>query len=167
MQVVRPFEDEITDFFSSDEFKTEWYMSMRYKLTDLAASVSRSLQSPWQLNMEAAQNMVNTTAQLVQNMTAGFQTMDGGVSSMSSAAQQGQTAQPAQYSQYGPATERHWTEYGQHTGNAVPWDGQVNRQGEIENRVGVEQDEELLSAQKFRIEQKMKVFERMEQMYKR
>ena len=49
----------------------------------------------------------------------------------------------------------------------MPWDGQVNRQGEIENRVGVEQDEELLGAQKFRIEQKMKVFERMEQVYKR
>ena len=193
LQVIRPFASEYTDFLNADQFKTEWYMSLRYKVSDLQASVFRKFQGPGRMNMTAAMNMMDTTAQMMQNMTAaaatGYQMMSEDMSSMSSAEQQGgmaemaaapmemagmeaagmETAGMPQYGQYSGDTERYWSEYGHHhqTGNAVPWNGYVNRQGEIDNSVEVEPDTELFEAQKFRIDQKMKIYERMEQMYKR
>ena len=163
LQVVRPFESEYTSFLGADQFRTEWYMSLRYKVSDLQATVFRNFHGPGQMNMTAAYHMMNATAQMMQNLTssaaAGYQPM-AEMDSMSPADQG--MGEPAEMAQYGQ--QRYWPE---HQDGAVSWGGYASRRGDLDNEVGVEQDAELFEAQKFRIDQKMKIYERMEQMYDR
>ncbi|KAF0297312.1 Lachesin [Amphibalanus amphitrite] len=172
LQVIRPFAQEYTDFLGSDQFKTEWYMSLRYKVSDLQANVFRHFQGPGRVNMTAAYHLMNATAHMMQNLTSpmtaaeDYPPMAPAGEVMSAMEQEGQGAGMAQYGQYSP--ERYWDDYYSYQGGrATPWDGYASRQGEVANEVGVEPDSELFEAQKFRIDQKMKIYQRMEKMYGR
>lgn len=67
---MRPFSDDLTQFLRADQFKTEWYGSIRYKVFDLKTTVFRKFQGPGKMNMTSAYSMLNTTAHALWNATS-------------------------------------------------------------------------------------------------
>ena len=192
LQVVTPF-NEVLDALNADDFRSEWYLSIRYRVQDIQASVFRSLNGGEGENMDTmdmdmmGMDMMNATAMMMMQgaaAAAGATQMGAAMGvmgemgaqigaqmrGMSAAEMQpmqapSKTVQAPTTTQYGGSQQRIWPGHA-YNGDHY-WQNRIDRQGELDNEVGVARSADLIDAQKFRVDQKIKIYERLEQVYKR